>query len=73
MLGSLELLISGFPNSRLRLDQISHPFADATLDGLVHLFAGAAETGLFAGCVVGAMALARRRLSVDQEPAARAP
>ena len=32
MLGSLELLISGFPNSRLRLDQLSHAFADVTAE-----------------------------------------
>ena len=61
MLGSLELLISGFPNSRLRLDRLSHAFADDRLNRLVHLCAGALETGLFAGCVVGAMMIARRR------------
>ena len=67
MLGSLELLISGFPNSRLRLDQISHPFANDALNQLVHLCAGCLETGLFAGCVVGAMCLARKKsLGVDQ-------
>ena len=63
MLGSLELLISGFPNSRLRLDQLSHPFADDGFNQLVHLFAGGVETALFAGCVVGAMMLAWRRLA----------
>ena len=40
MLGSLELLISGFPNSRLRLDQISHPFARSMLNRLVHVISG---------------------------------
>ena len=63
MLGSLELLISGFPNSRLRLDQLSHPFANDGLNRLVHLFAGGVETALFAGYVVGAMMLAWRRLA----------
>ena len=36
MLGSLELLTSDFPASRLRLDQISRPFADPTMNWLVH-------------------------------------
>ena len=61
MLGSLELLASGFPNSRLHLDQISRPFANATLDDLAHVIDAAAEVGLFATCVVGAMLIARRR------------
>ena len=63
MLGSLELLIGGFPNSRLRLDQLSHPFVDGTLNGLVHVVAGGLESGLFAGCVVAAMIAARKRLA----------
>ena len=62
MLGSLELLISGFPNSRLRMDEISHAFADPLLDRTVHVSAAGLEAGLFAGCVVGAMVLALRRL-----------
>jgi DNA-binding winged helix-turn-helix (wHTH) protein len=62
MLGSLELLISGFPNSRLRMDEISHAFADPLLDRAVHVSAAGLEAGLFAGCVVGAMVLALRRL-----------
>jgi DNA-binding winged helix-turn-helix (wHTH) protein len=67
MLGSLELLISGFPNSRLRLDQVSHAFANDAFNRIVHICAGGLEAGLFAGCVVGAMILARtRRLGVDQ-------
>jgi len=61
MLGSLELLISGFPNSRLKLDQLSHPFASSGLNQLAHLIDSVAEVGLFAAGVVGAMALARRR------------
>jgi DNA-binding winged helix-turn-helix (wHTH) protein len=62
LLGSLELLISGFPNSRLRMDEISHAFADPMLDRAVHLSAAGLEAGLFASCVVGAMVLALRRL-----------
>jgi DNA-binding winged helix-turn-helix (wHTH) protein len=62
MLGSLELLISGFLYSRLRMDEISKAFADPLLDWIVHVSAAALEAGLFAGCVVGAMTLALRRL-----------
>lgn len=61
MLGSLELLISGFPNSRLRLDEISHAFAGAALNRDVHVAAAGLEAALFAACVVGAMMIAHRR------------
>ena len=61
LLGSLELLISGFPNSRLRLDQLSHPFASDALNQLAHLVDAAAEVGLFSAGVVGAIILARRK------------
>ncbi len=61
MLGSLELLSSGFAGSRLRLDALTRPFEDPLLDRLVHVLAGGAEIGLFTGCVVGAMLIARRR------------
>lgn len=60
MLGSLELLSSGFPGSRLRLDELSRPFAEPMLNRLVHVLAGGIEVGLFAGCVVGAMLIAQR-------------
>ena len=62
MLGSLELLASGFPNSRLRLDELTRPFAEPLLDRLVHVVDAAAEVGLFAAGVVGAMMFARRWL-----------
>jgi DNA-binding winged helix-turn-helix (wHTH) protein len=61
MLGSLELLASGFPNSRFRLDELTRPFAEPTLNRLVHVIDAAAEVGLFAACVVGAMLIARSR------------
>jgi DNA-binding winged helix-turn-helix (wHTH) protein len=60
MLGSLELLASGFPNSRLRLDELTRPFTEPTLNRLVHVVDAGAEVGLFAAGVVGAMLLARR-------------
>ena len=63
MLESLELLASGFPGSRLHMDEISRPFADAGLDWFVHLADAAVETGLFSACVVGAIMLARRRFA----------
>jgi DNA-binding winged helix-turn-helix (wHTH) protein len=62
MLGSLELLASGFPNSRLRLDELTRPFAEPMLNRLVHVVDAGAEVGLFAAGVVGAMLLARRWL-----------
>ena len=61
MLGSLELLAGGFPGSRLHLDEISRPFAEAHLDWAIHLLDAGVETALFAAGVVGAMMLARRR------------
>jgi DNA-binding winged helix-turn-helix (wHTH) protein len=60
MLGSLELLAAGFPNSRLRLDELTRPFAEPMLNRLVHVVDAAAEVGLFTAGVVGAMMLARR-------------
>jgi DNA-binding winged helix-turn-helix (wHTH) protein len=60
MLESLELLAAGFPGSRLHMDEISRPFADAGLDRIVHLLDAGVETGLFSACVVGAILLARR-------------
>jgi DNA-binding winged helix-turn-helix (wHTH) protein len=61
MLESLELLAAGFPGSRLHMDEISRPFADAGLDRIAHLLDAGVETGLFSACVVGAILLARRR------------
>ena len=62
MLGSLELLIDGFPNSRLRLDELSEPFVSPGLNHLAHLIDSVAEVGLFSAGVIGAMALARQRI-----------
>lgn len=65
MLGSLELLASGFPNSRLRLDELTRPFTEPWLNRLVHTADAAAEVGLFAACVVGAMLVARHWFVAD--------
>jgi DNA-binding winged helix-turn-helix (wHTH) protein len=61
MLGSLEGLSHGFPASRLQLDLISQPFADAMLNRAMHAFASGAEAALFSAGVVTAMAVARRK------------
>jgi hypothetical protein len=67
MLGSLEGLSHGFPQSRLRLDLISQPFADPMLNSGAHLVAAAAEAALFSVGVVVAIVVARRRyLRKDQ-------
>ena len=63
MAGSLDALAHGFPGSRLRLDQIGRLFGETGLGPLSLAVTGAAEGLLFGACVVGAMALARRRLS----------
>jgi DNA-binding winged helix-turn-helix (wHTH) protein len=61
MLGSLELLAAGFPNSKLRLAQIIRPFAEAMLNRLVDPVAAALEAALFSAGVVTAILIARRR------------
>ena len=61
MLGSLELLADGFSGSRLRLDEISRPFAEPILNRLVHVASAGIEAALFSAGVVGAMMIARRR------------
>jgi DNA-binding winged helix-turn-helix (wHTH) protein len=61
MLGSLELLAAGFPNSKLRLDQIMRPFAEPGLDRLIDPLAAGLEGALFSAGVVTAILIARRR------------
>jgi hypothetical protein len=61
MLGSLELLAAGFPNSKLRLAQIIRPFAEPALNRLVDPVAAALEGALFSAGVVTAILIARRR------------
>ena len=61
LLGSLESIAAGSSNSRLHMDEISRPFADATLNHLAHVVDAATEVGLFTACVVGAMLIARRK------------
>jgi DNA-binding winged helix-turn-helix (wHTH) protein len=60
MLGSLELLAHGFPGSRLQLDRIDAMFGEAAFGPVTRVATAAVEAGLFTGCVVGAMLIARR-------------
>lgn len=62
MAGSLNLLAGQFPNSHLHLDQVGALFGEHGLGPIAQVFTGALEGSLFAACVVGAMALARRDL-----------
>lgn len=58
--GSLALLAAQFPNSRLRLDQIGGLLGEAGFGPLSQALTATLEGTLFGGCVVGAIALARR-------------
>jgi hypothetical protein len=58
--GSLELLSSSFPDSRLRLDQIGALLGEEGFGPVSQLVTGGLESGLFASCVVGGMILAGR-------------
>jgi DNA-binding winged helix-turn-helix (wHTH) protein len=60
--GSLELLARIMPNNRLRLDQIGGLFGESGLGPVSQMVTSALEGALFAACVVGAMALARRQM-----------
>jgi DNA-binding winged helix-turn-helix (wHTH) protein len=58
--GSLALLATSFPNSRLRLDQIGRLLGEDAFGPISQTVTGALEGGLFAACLVGGMILARR-------------
>jgi DNA-binding winged helix-turn-helix (wHTH) protein len=60
MLGSLDLLARQVPGSRLRLDQISRLFGEASFGPVTQTVTCVLEGALFAAGVVGAMALAAR-------------
>ena len=63
--GSLTLLASHFPNSRLRLDRIGHLVGESGFGPITQTVTGALEGALFGGCVVGAMIFVRRRLEAE--------
>jgi DNA-binding winged helix-turn-helix (wHTH) protein len=58
--GSLDLLARGFPDSRLRLDQIGALFGERGFGPVSQVVTGGLEGALFGGCIVGAMMIARR-------------
>ena len=60
--GSLDLLASSFPDSRLRLDQIGAVFGESGFGPISETVTAGLEGALFGGCVVAAMILARRTI-----------
>ena len=71
MAGSLDLLARGFPESRLHLDRIGALFGEVGLGPVSRSATGALEGALFAGCIAGAMLVARRRRTgAVREPSA---
>lgn len=63
--GSLDLLARHFPDSRLRLDEIGDLFGENGFGPISQLVTGGIEGLLFGGCIVGAMTIARRRVTGD--------
>ena len=63
--GSLDLLATRFPDSRLRLDQISGLFGESGFGPTSQVVTGGLEGALFGACIVGAMSIARRSLSAN--------
>jgi DNA-binding winged helix-turn-helix (wHTH) protein len=61
MLGSLELLLQHSPGSRLHLDRVSRLFGESDFGAVTQFASAMLEGALFAGCVVAAMEIARRR------------
>jgi DNA-binding winged helix-turn-helix (wHTH) protein len=60
MLGSLDLLARSFPDSQLQLAPIGAWFGEEGLGPVGQAVSSGLEGALFAGCIVGAMMLARR-------------
>ena len=58
--GSLDLLASTFPDSRLRLAQIGAMVGERRFGPISQLVTGALEGGLFSACLVAARVLAQR-------------
>jgi DNA-binding winged helix-turn-helix (wHTH) protein len=67
--GSLELLARSFPHSRLRLDPVGALFGEQGFGPTSAWLTGAGEGAIFAGCIVGGLALALRALNGTVEPA----
>jgi DNA-binding winged helix-turn-helix (wHTH) protein len=60
--GSLDLLARGFPQSRLRLDQLGAWVGEIGFGPISQIVTGGLEGALFGGCITGAMTLARQNL-----------
>lgn len=63
--GSLDLLAQQFPDSRLRLDQIGALFGENGFGPVSQVVTGGIEGALFAGCIIGAMIIARRDMGLQ--------
>jgi DNA-binding winged helix-turn-helix (wHTH) protein len=64
--GSLDLLASRFPKSRLRLEQIGSLFGEADFGPVSRAVTGCMEGALFGAFVVGAMLIASRDLAAGR-------
>ena len=60
--GSLEALGQAFPQSRLRLNPLGELLGEKGFGAISQILTGWLEGALFAGCIVMAMAVARRNL-----------
>ena len=71
--GSLDLLATTFPSSRLRLDRLGHSFGESHFGQAAQYTTGLMEGALFGACGVGAMSMVRRRFgnAANSPPAAR--
>ena len=58
--GSLDLMARSLPDSRLRIDQVGSLFGERGFGPVTQVVTGGLEGALFAGCIVGAIILARR-------------
>ena len=59
--GSLDLLATSFPNSRLRMDRVGQLFGESDFGPVTHVVTSGLEGALFSACLVGAMIIACRR------------
>ena len=60
--GSLDLLATSLPNSRLRMDRVGQLFGESDFGPVTHVVTSGLEGALFSACLVGGMVLAAKRL-----------
>ena len=65
MLGSLALLTSDFPHSRLQVGQVGRLFGEDGLGPVTQFVSATLEAALFSACVVAALSIAQRKISRD--------